>query len=375
MASRHQAGWSRRQVLRAAGLAVGCARLARSLPAPGGPSPLAIPGLFPGRVIGVEHSGSVSSGVFQQEPIRQMMLRGMLELTGAPDWASAWRQFVGPGDVVGIKLNGVGKPRAISCPEVLNLIIDGLTSAGVSLGNIIAYDRYRGDFYGSGFDTWLPAGVGISWAAEAYDGIQQSIEGYDPDHYVDLPLILPGQDPADPTARRSHAARFITQQVTKLINLAVLKDHQAAGVTLALKNLSHGLANNAARSHISTTSIACNVYIPAVVSMPVIRNKAVLHILDGLRGLYHGGPSAREAFLWEHRTMYFATDPVALDRIGWRQIDRKRLAAGMLPVAEAQPDRFSVYSARQADHVEAAGSAGLGVADASKIDFRRFRLA
>jgi hypothetical protein len=342
---------------------------------PGELSPLAIPGPFPGRVIGVHHSGSVTSGAFQQEPIRQMMARGMLELTDAPDWTSAWRQFFGPADVVGIKLNGVGKPRAISCPQVVNLIIDGLTSAGVTLTNIIAYDRYRSDFYSSGFDTWLPAGVGISWAADAYEDIQQSIEGYDPDHYVDLPLILPGQDPNDPTARRSHAARFITRQVTKLVNLAVMKHHQAAGVTLALKNLSHGLANNAARSNISTASIACNVYIPAVVSMPVIRNKAVLHILDGLRGVYHGGPSAREAFLWEHRTMYFATDPVALDRIGWRQIDRKRLATGMLTVAEAPPDRYSIYSAPQPDHVEAAGAAGLGVADVSKIDFRWFSLA
>lgn len=49
--------------------------------------------------------------------------------------------------------------------------------------------------------------------------------------------------------------------------------------------------------------------------MPVIRDKAVLQVLDGIKGLYHGGPSARPQFVWEHRTMYFATDPVALDRI------------------------------------------------------------
>ena len=62
--------------------------------------------------------------------------------------------------------------------------------------------------------------------------------------------------------------------------------------------------------------------------MPVIRNKAVLHILDGIKGLYHGGPGAKPQFVWEHQTMYFATDPVALDHIGWKAIDEKRLAVG-----------------------------------------------
>jgi hypothetical protein len=34
-----------------------------------------------------------------------MMRRGMTGLTGAADWVDAWKQFVQPGDVVGLKLN------------------------------------------------------------------------------------------------------------------------------------------------------------------------------------------------------------------------------------------------------------------------------
>ena len=66
-------------------------------------------------------------------------------------------------------------------------------------------------------------------------------------------------------------------------------------MTLALKNLSHGLVNNVCRSHSSSTLNTCGQFIPAVVSMPVIRNKTVLHVLDGVKGLYHGGPGARPA--------------------------------------------------------------------------------
>ena len=330
-----------------------------------------MPGLYRGRVIAVRNPAAIVSGQFQREPIRQMIRKGMAELTGTDGGPDAWRQFVGPGDVVGIKVNPVGQPHVISSPEVVREIIAGLNSAGVKPKEIVVYDRYRKQFFGAGFDKWLPEGVRVSHAAEDYQEMQMAIEGYDPDHYMDMALTMPGYDAGNLTARRSYAAQFITKQVNKLINLPVLKDHQSAGVTLALKNLSHGLVNNVNRSHSSYTLNACGAFIPAVVSMPVIRNKAVLHILDGIKGLYHGGPSAKPQFVWEHQTMYFATDPVALDRIGWKALDDKRVAVGMKRFVDDKPDEFSHFVHRQPEHVEIAGALGLGEWDEKKIDLRR----
>lgn len=338
-------------------------------------SKLGMPGLFRGRVVAVEHPGSVVSGVYQAEPITNMIRRGMMELTGAPDVASAWRMFVQPGDVVGLKVNPVGMPHVISSPEAVREIIAGLRSAGLKPQDIVVYDRYRAQFFKAGFDKWLPEGVRTSHAAEDYELVQQAIEGYDRDHYMDMPVTLPGYDVSNLTARRSYASQFITKQVNKLINLPLLKDHQSAGVTLALKNLSHGLVNNVNRSHSTKTLNVCGAFIPAVVSMPVIRNKAVLHIMDGTKGLYHGGPGARPQFVWEHNTMYFATDPVALDRVCWKEIDRKRVAVGMKTIAEDRPDRFSTFLSRQPEHIEIAGALGLGEWDEKKIDVRRVRLS
>jgi uncharacterized protein (DUF362 family) len=204
--------------------------------------------------------------------------------------------------------------------------------------------------------------------------VQLDIQGYDPDHYMDMALTLPGYDINNLTARRSYASHFITKEVNKLINLPVLKDHQSAGVTLSLKNLSHGLVNNVCRSHSTSTLNACGSFIPAVVSMPVIRNKAVLHILDGVKGLYHGGPGSRPEFVWEHKTLYFATDPVALDHICWKAIDEKRVAMGLKPVAEDRPDKYSTFLSRQPEHIEIAGAMGLGEWNESKIDLRKNRL-
>ncbi len=326
-----------------------------------------MPGLYRGKVVAVHHPASIVEGRFGGEPIREMMAAGMKRLTGAPDSTAAWKQFVEPGDVVGIKVNPVGAPHVMSSPEVLREIIAGLRSAGVQPQDIVVYDRYRRQFLNAGFDKWLPEKVRWSSATEDYDNIQHAIDGYDPAHYLDMALTHPGFDSSNLTARRSYAARFITKEVNKLINLPVLKDHQSAGVTLALKNLSHGLVNNVSRSHSSITLNACGSFIPAVVSMPVIRNKAVLHVMDGIKALYHGGPGARPQFVWEHKTLYFATDPVALDHVGWEEIDKKRVAAGMPAIALDRPDKFSTFLSRQPEHVEIAGALGLGEWDRSKI--------
>lgn len=367
--------WSRREWLAtvSAGLAaplLARAAVAAPAPAPAHRSRLGMPGLYPGRVVTVSHPGSILEGKFRAEPIRRMLDEGMIELTDAEDATQAWRQFFERGDVVGIKLTPVGGPLVQSCAEVVQGIVAGLESAGVRRQDIVVFDRYRDQFLNAGYDRWLPDGVRWSYASHGYDDIQQNIAGYDPEHYMDMAVVHPGQDLSDPKARRSYVAKFITRDINKLVNVPALKDHQSAGVTLALKNLSHGLVNNVSRSHTSSTLNVCGAFIPAVVSLPVIRDKTVLNIVDGIRALYHGGPTARPEYVWEHRTLYFATDPVAVDRIGWRDIDKKRLAVGMKPIADAKPDKVSSFLNRQPEHVEIAGALGLGVWDERRIDVR-----
>lgn len=336
-----------------------------------------MPGLHPARVVRVAHPGSIVNGAYQRQPVREMVTRGMMELTGAPDVTSAWRAFFEPGDVVGIKLNPVSRPYVISAPEVVQEIIAGLESAGVKRTNIVAYDRYKKEYDAAGFAGWLPEGVRSSAAADYYDNTQQRIDGYDPNHYMDMQLTLPGFDLANDRARRSYAALFITKEVNKLVNLCLLKHHQSAGITMALKNLSHGLVNNVNRSHSTPMLNTCGAFIPTAVAIPVIRNKTVLHIGDAVKALYHGGPglNAKKAkYVWEHKAMFFSTDPVAMDKIGWQELDEKRVAMGMKTLAEAMKDADSTFVRMQPEHVDIAGALGLGESDPKKIDLRRIQL-
>jgi uncharacterized protein (DUF362 family) len=199
--------------------------------------------------------------------------------------------------------------------------------------------------------------------------------GYDADHYLDLAIVNPGENASDPHMRQSYVAKIVTQRINKFVNLPVLKHHQSAGVTIALKNMSHGMVNNVNRSHPTPTNNTCGIFIPSAVSMSPIRDKATLHICDGVRAQYHGGPGGKPKYQWEHKTMYFATDPVALDKTGLKAIDAKRQQVGMATVALSKPDNDSHYLNCQVEHIEIAGTLGLGVFDDAKIEVRRVRLA
>jgi len=55
-------------------------------------------------------------------------------------------------------------------------------------------------------------------------------------------------------------------------------------------------------------------------------------------------------------------------------IDAKRAEKGMAPIALSKPDSASHYLNCQVEHIEIAGSLGLGVFDDKKIQVKKFRL-
>src|SRR3974377_839300 len=78
------------------------------------PSPLGIPGLFPGRVIEVRDQNAIVRNRISQ-PIRHLLLtQGMKELTGEKSARDAWAKFIDPKDIVGIKINPSGAPACCS---------------------------------------------------------------------------------------------------------------------------------------------------------------------------------------------------------------------------------------------------------------------
>jgi hypothetical protein len=346
-----------------------------------------IPGPYPGRVVEVRNFRMITNNVKNRDAIHTALALGMKELTNSTDAVEAWRSFFEPGDVVGVKMNPVGNPLANSSSELMLEVIDGLKAAGVKTEDIVVFERYRDDFITAKMHDAVPAdiawtGLGVGYNTKQIDikgddlkaGNLDHVTGYDPDEFTMMELVGAGLDAKDDRTRRSHLGLLVTRRVNKIVLLPVLKDHGSAGVTGALKNMSHGLVNNVNRSHSTPDTNVCNQFIPQVVSHPVIRRKCVLHIMDGIKGVYQGGPAASRAdWTWENNALLLATDPVAMDRVAWRYVDAKRKEKGLPPVASSgrsglDPLKMEGFDIRQPQHIKLAANLGLGIFDFESPD-------
>lgn len=334
-------------------------------------SPLAAPGLFPGRVIEVRNPKAIERNRVSQPRVREMLTHAMQELTGEKSVPSAWAKFVEPSDVVGIKINPSGAPACCSSPELIREIISALQSVGVPRHNILVYDRYSYEIDVGSYQALLPAGVRIIGIQEAFSGSS----GYEPTIYCSANFFGEWET-------RSYMASIVVHQLTKIINVPTMKDHSAAGITGALKNLSYGTFNNVARTHRAPYSFT-NPLIGLMCTVEPLRSKAVLHIMDGMRQVWHGGPLTQvQEFIDQPGILMAATDPVAMDSIELEAIEAKRLARGAPSLWQRDPSRITTDSNvffhdasknlffREPGHVAAAGKLGLGVADLKQIDHR-----
>jgi uncharacterized protein (DUF362 family) len=336
------------------------------------PSHLGMPGLFPGRVIEAQDRNAIVRNRVSQPIVRRMLEQAMQELTGERSARDAWGKFIDPKDVVGIKINPSGAPACCSSPEIIREIVAAVQSLGVPARNIVVYDRYSYEIDIGSYQALLPPGVRIVGIQDAFSG---GGTGYEPTVYCDANFFGEWET-------RSHMAGIVAHEVTKIINVPTMKDHSAAGVTGALKNLAYGSFNNVARTHRAPHSFT-NPVIGLMCSVEPLRSKAVLHIMDGMRQVWHGGPLTQvQDFIDQTGMLLVATDPVAMDTVELDAIEKKRRERGVPSLWQHDPESITPDSRiyyhdasknlffRQPGHVAAAGKLGLGVADLKQIDHR-----
>jgi hypothetical protein len=332
-----------------------------------------MPGPYPGRVIAVKSDRSVDTATGQADGqvVVEMMARGMLALTGAGSVADAWRRFIAPSDVVGIKVNCGGYPYCVSAYEIVAETVRQLTAIGVPLSQIYVYERFQSQLDEVNYAPRLPAGLQIAAAERANRYTDNS--GYDPATYLEANLF--GEEDT-----RSNMMRLVSQRLTKIINIPNMKDHGATGVTGCLKNVAYGSFSNVARTHQRGVSHTYS-FVGTLASIEPLRSRTVLQIMDGLRGVWHGGPFARTTrYVFYPRQIMFGTDPVAIDRLLLDIIENKRREQGALSIWDRSPSSLKMDDTRARDadpnvnilirepgHIEYAASLGLGVCDLAKI--------
>lgn len=343
-------------------------------------SRLGMPGRYPGQVVAVKSDKCLSADGQQinAETVREMMERGMRELTGQRNIVDAWRQFIRPDDIVGIKVNVVGRPWCVSSHAVVAETVRNLMALGLRPEQIYIYDRFRDQLDEANYRPHVPEGVNFFAPEPSNTGDSSPL--YDPQVYLEAELF--GEDNT-----RSNLMELISKRLTKIISIPNMKDHGATGVTGCLKNIAYGGYSNVARTHQNGLSHTY-WFVGTLASMEPVRSKTVLQIMDGLRGVWHGGPGARTLkYVFFPKTLMFGTDPVAMDRVLLDIIDDERKRRGVISIwnrdeatldfnngENRNEDPNTNIIIREPGHVEYAGKLGLGVHQLSKIRVKEFAL-
>ncbi|MGA2298467.1 MAG: DUF362 domain-containing protein, partial [FCB group bacterium] len=248
--------------------------------------------------------------------------------------------------------------------EVVHCIIQQLIGAGIPKNNIIIWDRREPDLEDSGFtNDNFPEIKIIGTEKKDKNGSYYDKDGKlysetmidkswyywaDVDGDYDnetMPYMING-------GKYSYFSNICTKTIDKIINIPILKN-AGPSVTLSLKNLAFGSISNTGRLHKNLWSETC----AEVCAFPPIRDKVVLNIVDGIKGCYNGGPGADPKFITEFKTILLGTDPVAVDRIGYDIINKKR-------VEEKLQKEESDFGRK---FLELAQEFKLGIADLNKI--------
>ncbi len=330
-----------------------------------------LPGKYPGRVVEVFRDRSVVNNKPDLAAVSLMLEKGMLELTGAATLAQAWKTFVGPDDVIGLKVNPVAGKLLSTSLEITQAVISQLETAGIPRKNIMIWDRREFELHEVGFTSANFPGVKISGTERKendsfYDQngklYGEAMIDRDWFYWADCEMAYDAETIPYMIneGKHSYFSRIVTRDVTKIINIPILKN-AGPTVTLCLKNLAFGAVSNTARLHKELWTETC-------AQVPVfspLRDKVVLNIADGIRGCYEGGPGAKPQFFTEYNTILLGSDPVAVDRVGYELVLKKRLEEKIQ----------SEESPRGRAYMELAAEYGLGIADLSKIDRQRLVLA
>lgn len=323
-----------------------------------------MPGLYPGKVVKVTDPDSVTEGKPSEEAAYKMLKNAMLTLTGEKSIKKAWRKFVSPKDIIGLKVNPVAGKLLTTSHAVTKSVIKQLEESGIPRKNIVIWDRREMQLHETGYNSENYPGIRIT-GTECMDekggfydneGRLYSEARIDKEHffYADLegthddytlPYMVNG-------GKYSYFTKICTQEVTKIINIPILKN-AGATTTLALKNLAYGSITNTARLH-KIWHESCAY----VCAFPPVRDKVVLNIADGLIGCFDGGPSAKPQFICNYNMLIVGSDPVAVDRVGHDVIIAKRIEKGIQKEDNPKSSRF----------IDLAQELNLGVGERDKIN-------
>jgi uncharacterized protein (DUF362 family) len=289
------------------------------------------------RVVVIRHESLAAEG--QGPPVsrvRELLDEAARALGGDAKAADAWARWFKPADRVGVKVNCLGYSTR---PAVASALATALGAIGLAPDRTILWDRTSRELRAAGYDVGGAARGPRCFGTDAL--ASRGNGGYTAD------VLTSGEI-------GSLFSRIVADETTALASACILKDHNIAGLTCALKNF-FGAIHNPNKYHEN----GCDPFIADACAHPLIRERLRLVVCDATRPQFQGGPSFRPQWQWPYGGLILGTDPVAVDRVALEILSKKRAAAGMPTLdAEKRPVRY----------LASAEARGLGTANLERIE-------
>ncbi len=288
-------------------------------------------GTGPGHVVKVHMPGMRVGAYPHPDAARMMVDRALTALTGESSVKNAWHRFISPDEKIGIKVNCLGTRWVSSMKEVVFAIADSLRDAGVPNENMLIFDMFASNMMGGRYDQ-QPNPRKIRVLAHK-----------DYNRYGEWKTAGP--------AKAKFTKLFL--DCDSIINVPPIKDHDLAGVTCCMKNVTFGCVEKPHINHEKVNEALAHLW-----SLEDVRSRVKLNIIDGSTILYDGGPKANRRALVPHECIYATTDPVAMDSVAYELIENLRKQNGLRPLNDVK---------RGPHFLKMAADLGLGVDDRKNI--------
>jgi hypothetical protein len=277
------------------------------------------------RVVTVQDPDATDAFRPRPEIVQRLVLCAITNLTGKATAPEAWRSLVSTQDVVGIKVFSLPGPNSGTRPAVVEAVVEQLLAAGLSPKHIVVWDRHAIDLRLAGFfDLADRYGIRVAGAAQA---------GFDEKTSYDSAILgnlvwgdLEFGKKGDGIGRKSFVSKLLVKDITKIINITPLLNHNLAGVSGNLYSLAVGSMDNFVRFESDPSRLATAV--PEIYAMPALSDHVVLNIVDALICQYEGGERGLLHYSATLNQLRFSRDPVALDVLSLQELERQRQAAG-----------------------------------------------
>ena len=303
-------------------------------------------------VVEVTSDKAWENDILDEQVVSEMMDRAIMKLADRDSAKEAWKDFVLPDDIVGIKINPLAGKQFSTRRIIVDKIIEGLYGAGVLKNQIVIWDRFEAHLTNAGYEI-NRGNQDVRIFASDSPGV-----GYDDELFYETKKD--SKIRRENGSMKSRYSKIVTRDVNVIINVPVMKHHAMTGVSGCLKNLAFGSVDNTRRFHPSP--LHCDPAIAEVFDHDILKDKVVLNIVDGLLASFDGGPVHDPKGEWKYGGILMSRDPVALDHVLLQSIGEKREKMELPSIT------------RLSNHIRTAWRAGIGTNDLDEMDFQQIKV-